>query len=239
MRYLGIISYDGTFFHGFQRQKDKVSVQKTVEDAISKVLDTNIVIKGAGRTDAKVHALGQTFHFDYDNKLPAHFKQNLNAIFEGRIKLKKIKKVDDNFHARHSALGKHYCYKINLGNYQDKYEGYIYQPKFKIDVKKLREIKNIFIGTHNFHNFTSGKREDYVSTITKIKLKRKGNKLEINFYGKAFFRYMVRNLVGAMLFYARGKVSLDEVKRMLDDEEWNRTLITAPPEALYLVKVYY
>ena len=93
MRYKIIFSYDGTCFHGFQRQKDLKSVQKVMEDALSNLLGENIVIKGAGRTDAKVHALGQVAHFDTIKSLPKNFRKKLNQELNPEINVQKIKKV--------------------------------------------------------------------------------------------------------------------------------------------------
>ena len=97
MKYLGIVKYDGNYFHGFQRQNNLDSVQKTLEDNVSILLKEKITIKGAGRTDAKVHALGQTFHFNYEGKLPKNFVKSLNKLLAKKIILRKIKKVDANF----------------------------------------------------------------------------------------------------------------------------------------------
>lgn len=239
MRIKIVFSYDGNFFHGFQRQRQEKSVQETLEKTISKILKEDIVIKGSGRTDARVHAMNQVAHFDTNKKLPRLFKQKLNKELSSEIKIKKINKVANIFHARHSAKGKYYIYKINLGKYKSKYNGYIYQPKKRIDINKIKEIKDIFIGTYSFHNFTSGKRENYITTIYKIKVKRKGKILELHFIGKAFYRYMVRNLVGALLDYAWNNVDRKTLYKMLNDESYIKQLKTVPAEGLYLRKVYY
>ena len=239
MRYLVYCKYDGTLFHGFQRQNDLKSVQKTIEDALSHYLKEDIVIKGAGRTDAGVHALGQTFHFDTKDKLPTTFLKDVNKLLNNEVVLTKIKKVDATFHARHNVKEKVYCYKINLGKYNPDYEGYILQPKDKIDIKKIKKIVPLFIGTYDFHNFVAGFREDYVTTIYKIKVRKHYDILEIYFYGKAFYRYMIRKLVGAMLAYNKGKVTKEEIKKMLNDKTYNRELATVPAVGLYLIKVRY
>ncbi len=237
MKYLVVISYDGRYFHGFQRQKDVLTVQKVMEEKLSEILKENIVIKGSGRTDASVHAYGQCFHF-VSNQTIFNLKGKLNKKLE-HIKVKKIKKVAADFHARHSAIKKHYIYKINLGKYKKEYEGYVLQLKRKIDVKKIKEIKNLFIGTYDFHNFVAGYRDNYVSTIYKINIIQKKQILEIHFYGKAFYRYMVRKLVGAMIDYSYGNVSKETIKKMLTEKDYNKELKTVKGEGLYLAKVYY
>ncbi len=239
MKYLVFIRYDGTKFHGFQRQKKEKSVQKVLEDSLSELLEEPIVIKGAGRTDAGVHALNQAFHFETKIKLPANFKRAWNQKLKGEVIVNKIIPKDDCFHARFNAKEKHYVYKINLGKYQEKYEGYIFQPKKGIDVKKIKEIKNLFIGTHDFHNFVSGQRQNYETTITKIKVRKKGSILEIHFWGHAFYRYMIRNLVGAFIYYSRGKITKAKIAEMLNMPDSNKHLPTVPSDGLYLIKVYY
>lgn len=236
MRYLVTISYDGKYFHGFQRQNDVITIQKVIEQALSNILNEEIVIKGSGRTDAFVHAYNQAFHFD-TLKPVLGLKHKLNKTLN-HIKVKKIKRVENTFHARHSVKQKHYVYKIHLGYYNPKYDGYFLQMK-NINLKKIKDIKDLFIGTYDFHNFVAGKRENYETTIYKIKVKKKFNIVEIHFYGKAFYRYMVRKLVGAFLDYSKGRVSKEILEKMLLDKNFNKELSTVKAEGLYLVKIYY
>lgn len=238
MRYLITFGYDGTKFHGFQRQKDVKNVQSYLENALSKVLNEEIQIKGSGRTDAGVHAIGQTAHFDTKTLVT---KQQLTQIIKEApdLNIKNIKKVSNNFHARHCVKKKKYTYKINIGKYDSKLEGYYYQPFFKIDLSKIKEAKDIFCGAHDFRNFVSGSRDDYTTYINKVTIKKKGDIIEMTFIGAGFYRYMVRNIVGALLDLGKGKVSKAELISMLDDYNIHRQLSTAPADGLYLIKVYY
>lgn len=239
MKYKLVFSYDGTCFHGFQRQKNVKNVQSTIEDALSLLLDENIVIKGSGRTDAGVHALNQCAHFETNKKVMFCFKQKLNKQFNGEVIIKSIRKVNDNFHARFSVKEKVYCYKINLAEYQKSLDGYCLQLRYKLNLEKMKQAKEVFVGYHNFKNFVSGSRDDYQSYIKSIKFKRKKEMLEIYFKGVGFYRYMVRNLVGALIDVGKGKVTIEELKSMLDNPDIKRQLSTANPCGLYLVKVYY
>lgn len=239
MRYLIKFSYDGTKFHGFQRQNNVKSVQKTLEDALSKLLGVEIVIKGSGRTDAGVHALGQCAHFDYDGKVTIKEIQKLNEMLREEITIKKVRKVDNEFHARHSVKKKTYVYKINNGRYKDNYEGYYFQVKYPLDIKKMKKASKLFVGVHDFHNFVSGFRVDYTTCIYKINIKKHGDIILMKFIGAGFYRYMVRHLVGALLDVGRGKVNSNVIENMLLNENLNKKLSIVPAAGLYLVGVDY
>ena len=238
MRYLIYFSYDGSKFHGLERQKSYRSVQGTLEQALSLILKTDIVIKASGRTDAGVHALGQTAHFDYDSKLPPNFKKKLNQELKDDIIIKKICRKDDNFHARFNVKTKTYCYVINLGASR-RNDNYYFTTKYKLDLKKMRQAQKLFLKSHDFRNFVSGTRDNYETFITKVKIKKQNNFLIFAFTGTGFYRYMVRHLVGALFDVGRGKVRIDEVKVMLTNPEVPRQLTVMPGQGLYLVKVKY
>lgn len=239
MRYLIKFSYDGTKFHGFQRQKDVKNVQGTLEKTISKVLDEEILIKGSGRTDAGVHAKCQAAHFDTTKKVTKKEVLEINKILNDEIKIKSIKEVDGNFHARHSVKKKCYIYKINNGSYKKEYMGYYYQLRYPLDIKKMKEVSKLFLGTHDFQNFVSGDRTSYLSTIYKIKIKKRNDVIEITFWGVGFFRYMVRHLVGAIVDVGRGKVDEKVILHMLENPGKCKKLSVVPASGLYLEKIVY
>lgn len=238
MRVKLVFSYDGSKFNGFQRQNNVRSVQKEVENALSNVLEEEIQIKGAGRTDSGVHAFGQCAHFDTEKSIK-DLKPNLNHILMPDIVIKNVKIVPDVFHARLHARKKEYVYKINLGPFQAALNEYYYQPRHKLDLKLMEEASKEFIGVHDFRNFVSGEKENPVTTIYSITFKKRFNKLEIHFIGAGFYRYMVRNLVGALVEVGKYKTSKETIKKMLDNPLKPQTLPTAPPEGLYLKKIWY
>ncbi len=235
MKYMMIISYDGSKFHGFQRQNNIRNVQGYLEENLSKILNEEIIIKGSGRTDAGVHAYYQVVHFE-TNKDINNLKNKLNNILED-IKVKKIKKVDNSFHARHSVKSKIYLYKIDLSNKRD--SNYYLKVNYRLNINKMQEASKIFIGTHDFENFVAGIREDYTSTINKIKFYRFNKVLYIKFMGYGFYRYMVRNLVGALLEIGKGKLSIEELNDILNNKDNKRRLPTSSPNGLYLYKINY
>ncbi len=239
MNYLARIAYDGSKFYGFQRLNEQISVQKVLEDALSKINKSEVVIKGSGRTDRGVHANGQyiSFKLDIDITVDGLIKA-MNSIVRPYINVISIKEVSEDVHARFSVKKKRYVYKINMGEYNPIIADYVYHPLYKLDVDKMKEVAKLYEGIHDFHNFTSGERENYQAIIYKIEFIYDKDILNIVFVGKSFYRYMVRNLVGMMIEVGRGKQDIDIVKAMLNStEEMNG--FTAPASGLYLDDIEY
>ncbi len=240
MRYLVELSYDGSNFNGFQRLNDERSVQAELEHALSIINKADVEVKGAGRTDKGVHALGQRAHFELDVDVPIdRLKTALNDILPGDIRIISIEKVTQDFHARFNVTKKVYEYKINTGEYDVFKNNYYYQYKYDFNIDILKEVASLFIGVHNFKNFVSGERDNYEAIIYNIDINKDKDIITITFEGKSFYRYMVRNLVGAMLDVARGKATIEDVKNMLDNYDIDKHLSCAPANGLYLNKIYY
>lgn len=239
MRYLIRFSYDGTKFHGFQRQKELKNVQSTLEDSLSKYLKEKIVIKGAGRTDAGVHALDQCAHFDTNVFLNDNIIKNINKELGNDLEITSYEIVSNDFHARHSVKEKTYVYKIVNGVLMKNQIGYYHQIKKSLAINEMKNACKVFIGTHDFENYVSGKRDNYVSTIHEIKMNVQDNVIEISFRGIGFYRYMVRHLVGAIIDVGKKRVSIEEVKYLLDHPEIDKKLSVAPACGLYLTKIVY
>jgi len=239
MRYLIRFKYDGTKFHGFQRQNDLKNVQGTLESILSNYLDEKIVIKGAGRTDAGVHALDQCAHFDTNKELNNRILKRINEKIEPDLEITSFKKVQNNFHARHSVKEKTYIYRIVNGTLSDGQIGYYYQVKKMLDIKKMKETCKLFVGKHDFQNYVSGKRDDYTSIIYDVRLRVKNNIIEIKFRGIGFYRYMVRHLVGAIVDVGKNRIDISEVKYLLDNPQIDKKLSVAPACGLYLTKIVY
>lgn len=240
MRYLARVVYDGTNFYGFQRLNENRSVQGELERVLSILNKDNVEVKGAGRTDKGVHSYGQVIHFEMNLTIPLDkFRKAINDLLDSDVYVKEIKEVDDNFHARFSVKKKIYQYKINLGEYDPLKNNYCYQIDYPLNLSVMRECAKIFLGIHDFRNFVSGERDDYQAIIYDISMKMEDNILLITFEGKSFYRYMVRNLVGAMLDVSRGKATLDDVQEMLDFLNEERHLSCAPANGLYLMDIIY
>ncbi len=240
MKYLISLSYDGSKFYGFQRLKDYNTVQKKLEEALTIINKKEVKIKGAGRTDRGVHAYDQKASFNLDIKIEAlNLKKALNSLVEPYIYITNVTTVPETFHARFNTVKKEYIYKINLGEFNPFLENYTYQPNYKLNVKKMQKCAKLFLGVHDFHNFVAGSRDNYECIIFTIEFKKKNNILEIKFTGKSFYRYMVRNLVGAMLDVSSNRVSLKDIKEALDKPNIKKQFTTALPNGLYLNKIYY
>ena len=240
MKYKAKISYDGSLYYGFQRLNELPTIQKELEKAVSIINKKESVVKGASRTDKGVHAYEQVIHFDLDYEVPVdRLTCAMNAILPRDIRVLEIKNVSDDFHARRSALGKKYVYKINLGEYNVFLDRYYLQYPYKLDIEMMKKCSKIFLGVHDFKNFTAGERDNYKAIVKEIKFIRNGDFLEIEFVGKSFYRYMVRNMVGAMIDVDRGKHTIKEVEALLEKPEKEGQMMTASPNGLYLVCVYY
>ena len=239
MSYLIKIAYDGSKFYGFQRLNEEVTVQKTLEEALSKINKSDVVVKGAGRTDRGVHANCQCVSFNLDINIDCGgLKDALNSLVKPYIYVKEVEEVNEDFHARFSVTKKRYVYKINLGEYNPIMQDYVYQSPYELDLDLMREVSKLYLGAHDFRNFVSGERDNYDCIIYDIDFEIKNDILMITFEGKSFYRYMIRNLVGAMIEVARGKISLDYVKEMLESKE-EKTTFTAPANGLYLDFIDY
>lgn len=240
MRYFLKVQYDGSQFYGFQRQKDKRTVQGELEKALTIINKREVKVKGAGRTDIGVHALGQGVHFDLDVNIPSNrLLTAINSIVHPYIHVVECRKVSNDFHSRFSVLKKSYVYKIWKGDFSPFREDYYLQYDFPIDIEKLKECARLFVGQYDFHNFVAGQRDNYDGTIYDMNIFENEDEIIIRFIGKSFYRYMVRNLVGAILDYNEGKCDILLLRKMLEDKNFNYQLRTAKPQGLYLEDVIY
>jgi len=240
MRYLMTVSYDGSKYYGFQRLKNNVSVQAELEKALSVINKKNVIVKGSGRTDRGVHANGQKIHFDLDvNVPPIRLINAVNSLLDDYIRVKDCKIVSDDFHSRFNVKEKIYTYIINMGEYDVLKQDYVYNYSKYLDVKLMKRASKSLLGKHNYKVFVSGERDNYNSEIYDIIFKKKGKYLYISFIGKSFYRYMVRNMVGALILVGSKKISVKEFNDMVDSDENKYTYITAPSNGLYLENVKY
>lgn len=240
MRYLITVSYDGSKFYGFQKLKNNKSVQGELEKALTKINKSEVLVKGSGRTDRGVHAMGQRCHFDLSIDItPERLVNALNSLVMPDIYIKDCKIVNDDFHARFNVKEKIYRYTINLGEFEVIRDNYVYNYCHELDIKEIKKASKCLIGKHSFKAFVSGERDNYDSEIYEIKFVIHNKYLNIIFKGKSFYRYMVRNLVGALILVGQGKISKDDLKEMLDSGEKLYTYMTVPANGLYLERVEY
>lgn len=246
MRYLMTISYDGSCFSGYQKQPRERTIQGELEKALKEISGgKKITVYGAGRTDAGVHAIAQRVHFDLDKEITCEkLGKGLNSLLPKDIYVRKVEEVDEEFHARFSAIGKEYIYKLNMGEYNPLERNYVYQYNKKLDVTEMERAMKYLEGTHNFKSFTKSdeEKDDYVRTISQTNLIRDNkdiNKITLVFVGTGFLRYMVRNMVGTLIMVGEGKIKSEEIIEILRKENRTAAGKTANAEGLYLKNVFY
>ena len=240
MKYLISISYDGTLFYGFERQKNKRTVQGEIERVLTLINKKKVEIKGAGRTDRGVHAYDQKAHFVLNQKVPTErLLKAINSRLPSDIRINNIEVVDDEFHARFDCINKTYKYYINTNEYDIMKNNYLYNYNKKLNIKAMKEASKYLLGAHDYEVFVSGARENYNSIIDRIDIKDNDGILEFTFKGKSFYRYMVRNLMGALLLVGEDKIDAIKVKEMLDKKKNIYHFKTVPACGLYLMEVKY
>ena len=240
MRYLVSISYDGSNFYGFERQPRKRTIQGELEKVLTKINKSKVEIKGAGRTDRGVHAYDQKAHFDLKQDVPIdRLLKAINSRLPGDMRINSIEEVSEEFHARFDCVRKTYKYYINTKEYDVLKNNYIYNYNKELNIKGMKEASKQLLGAHNFQVFVSGERDNYDSIIESIDIKDNDGLLEFTFVGKSFYRYMVRNLMGALLLVGENKIEPIQVKEMLDKKENIYHFKTVPACGLYLMKVEY
>ena len=246
MKFFITFSYDGSSFNGYQKQPSKRTVQGEMEKVLKQINDNKKVdIIASGRTDAGVHAINQKAHFSLNIDINTDkLKKALNSLLPKDIYVKQVENVSEEFHARFSAIGKEYIYKINMGEYNPIERNYIYQYNSKLDVVEMERALKYLEGTHNFKTFTKSdeEKDDYVRTISQTSIVRDSkdvNQLTLTFVGTGFLRYMVRNMVGTLIEIGEGKRKSEDIIDMLKKEDRRVAGKTANPEGLYLRNVFY
>lgn len=239
------VAYDGAAFAGWQSQLHKKTVQDELERAFQKIGGARVRVHGAGRTDAGVHALAQCAHVDLPSRKMSgeRWTSALNAILPPTIRVLRSGYVSQNFHARFSAKGKLYRYRIWAGPILPPLEsGRAWQISGAIDVDLLKIAGEKFVGKHDFAAFAANrgkKEESTVRMIRSVRVRKNDALITIEVGGDGFLYKMVRMMVGAMIRVALGKTDLDEIVSRLKCVRAEGFRFVAPAEGLYLAKVWY
>lgn len=242
MRYKVTISYVGSKYHGFVRQKNALTIQVKIESVLAIIFQRDIKITPASRTDQGVHAYGQVFHFDALKKDIGPLKWSLNSLLPKDIRIREIEAVNEDFHARFSVKKKTYHYLINTGEYDPFYENRAFQKKYKLDYEKMLEVAKLFIGCHDFGSFNTtpySEKPNQIRTISEFTIVKKDKRYLITVTGDGFLRHMVRIMVGTIVDVGRGKISVAEVKERLMKPSKDKRRYNIDAGGLYLVKIYY
>ena len=241
MKYIITIEYDGSKYNGLQKLKNKVTVQGELETLLSKLDEKPVSVKASGRTDKGVHALNQTCHFELAKKItPYRLKYYLNRSTSPYLYVKTCKTIiDEDFHARFFVKSKTYLYKINIGEYSAIQNDYVYNYNEDLDINLMQKAANSLIGPHNYKAFVTGKHKTYDSIIDNINIEQKDKIITIKITGQAFYTYMVRNIVSSLVLVGNYKLTLDELKDMLNNQKRVIEYPPAPANGLYLEKIEY
>jgi tRNA pseudouridine38-40 synthase len=239
-----IIAYDGGGFSGWQSQADGNGIQDHIETALAKIVGKKIRIHGAGRTDAGVHALGQCAHADLVTQLaPGTLRAALNASLPPTIRIMRCRFVAPSFHARFSACGKVYRYRIATGPVLSPFEiGRAWHLSAPLDQARLRECAETFAGEHDFAGFAANRGkplESSIRTIRMVRVRRKSQITTIEFSGDGFLYKMVRLMVGATVQCALGRISVAEIRERLAEGKSPSQRLVAPAAGLTLRRVQY
>ena len=238
------LEYEGTNYKGWQYQKNGPSIQNEVEKAIKKVLKKKIRIIGSGRTDAGVHAIGQSANFFCDKiENLKKFLNSLNYFLSKKsISIISIKKKRLSFHSRFDAKKRIYKYIIvNRGNFLVLDKNRAWLVKKKLNVYSMKKALKLFLGTHNFNAFrsTSCGAKSPVRTIERSTLTKKGDKILITFSSRSFLQHQVRSMVGCLKVIGEGKWNVGNLKILFKSKKRSLCAPPAPSNGLYLYKVIY
>jgi tRNA pseudouridine38-40 synthase len=239
-----IISYDGSAFSGYQIQPNQRTVQAEIENVLKKMhKGLEIKIVASGRTDAMVHAVGQSIHFDTPLNIPINkWKIALNSLLPEEISVKQVQRVPSDFHARFNVKTKEYRYKVSLSKDRDVFmRNYHFHYPYQLDYIAIKEAIKYLVGTHDFTSFCSAKTEveDKIRTIYEIEFSESDDLLTFRFIGNGFLYNMVRIMVGTLLEVGQGYRKPEEIVAILEQQDRTRAGKTAPGNGLYLWKVHY
>jgi tRNA pseudouridine38-40 synthase len=240
-----IVAYDGNGFAGWQSQSHRNTIQDHIERAFERIGGTRFRVHGAGRTDAGVHALAQCAHVDLtDERFPAtRWTEALNALLPPTIRVLRCRYVSNDFHARLSAKGKVYRYRIWTGPVLPPFEyGRAWHVASPLDLEVLKTAAKHFVGTYGFAGFAAnrGKREkSTIRTIYSVRVRRSGPCITLDFDGDGFLYKMIRLIVGSLVKCALGKLRIEDLTDGLASAQAGMPRLAAPAAGLFLVRVRY
>jgi tRNA pseudouridine38-40 synthase len=238
------IEYDGTSYHGWQRQKNDRTVQEEIEKAIFTITGQKVSLTGSGRTDAGVHAYAQVANFKCETHLESRdLLGGLNSLTDEDVVITSCEEVEASFHARYDVKSKVYVYKIlNRPNPAAIFRQYAWHVRKKLDLERMRAAMSQLIGSHDFKAFegAGSPRAHTTRSVFKARLiKEEDGYLAFEIEADGFLRFMVRNIVGTLVDVGLDKISPDEFKRILVSKDRDQAGATAPAHGLFLEKVCY
>ena len=239
-----VIQYEGTRYQGWQRQgTTQNTLQGKFEALLSKIAGTPVEIQASGRTDAGVHALGQTANFHMNTELSCEeLLDKLNQYLPEDVAVISCQEAAPRFHARLNAVGKTYCYRIHNSKIPAVFDRrLVWQIEQQLDVDAMKTAAKYLVGTHDFTSFCTKKEEvtNHVRTIYELDLTRSGDMITLRIRGNGFLYNMVRIITGTLLRVGGGMIAPEEIPDILAAKDRGRAGETAPPQGLRLVKIEY
>ena len=241
------LQYDGTDFHGWQMQGELRTVQGELTSALSQIDSRPVTVHGSGRTDAGVHAQGQVASVNLQKQItPEKLRAAINGNVGKDLRAVDVEVVDDDFHARYSAVGKTYSYRVVSGPVISPFwVRYAHHEARKLDLDLMKKSAQLFLGEHDWSAFSSAQSEaeTKVRNITRLEVNEIKDEvsriIEITISANGFLRYMVRSIVGTLMAAGRGEMNEVDVQRAIDEGERSLVAATAPPCGLTLMCVRY
>ncbi|MGM0563419.1 MAG: tRNA pseudouridine(38-40) synthase TruA [Pseudomonadota bacterium] len=237
------IEYDGTAYHGWQRQQNGISVQQVLEEALSRVADSEVLLHCAGRTDTGVHATQQVVHFDSEaRRSERNWVLGANANLPRDVSVRWARQVGDDFHARFSAESRRYRYVIlsrfarsalwaNRATWTHK----------RLDGERMQRAAQHLVGRHDFSSYRAVhcQAKSPVRTLHSLAVSQRGGFTVIDVHGDGFLHHMVRNIAGVLMAIGAGEAELDWSREVLEHRDRRLGGVTAPPRGLYFVHAAY
>ena len=242
-RILLTVEYDGTNYAGWQRQINGLAVQQVLEETLQKATKERIVVTGASRTDAGVHALGQAVHFDTDSRIPPEkYPFVLNTMLPRDMRVHTGREVPEGFHARFMTCGKRYTYRIVNSRHASaiRRNTHVHVP-LPLDLAPMQEAAKQLLGTHDYAAFQAagGTAKTTIRTITRAELEQRGDEIILTVEGDAFLYNMVRIIAGTLIEIGLGRRTVNAFSEAYETLDRLSLGVTAPPQGLELTKVYY
>ena len=249
MNYRLTIQYDGTDFHGWQTQEGERTVQGELTRALSLIEGGEVVVHGAGRTDAGVHAEAQVASVHLRREFDAErLRAAVNGNVAGDLRVIEAQTAPDDFHARYNAKGKTYCYRVFNERFSSPFwSRYALHEARAVDFNAMREASALLVGVHDWTAFSSAQADvkSRVRNVTAIDVSERrsargrGRLVEVRVSADGFLRYMVRSIAGALLAAGRGETDADAIRRAVETGQRPNAIATAPAHGLTLVEVRY
>ncbi len=243
MKVLLTVAYDGSGYYGWQIQKDFVTVQQRIEEALSALLRKKVEVRGASRTDTGVHAMAQGVVFDAETTIPVEkLPYAINSFLPNDIVVRAAREVSESFHPQYSVIDKTYEYKILNAEFRNpKLNRYTDFVRGELDVGKMQEACKYFIGEHNFKAFcaSGSTAKTTVRTIYSLEVEKTGDIICIRVKGSGFLYNMVRIIAGTLVYVGNGKIKPYEIEDIIKSLDRTKAGKTLAPNGLTLMEVHY